>query len=343
MNRRLTPWILVALLTVGVFSQDDADSSFDKAAEASAPMESTVQRGSVTLDLRLDRSSARVAETILVRLRLESEAGTIVNAPAFEDLMIPWLLIDQNSIEDVPGELPDRRQWSWTLRLEAYQTGTQLIPAIPIAYRLPGESVFREIRSNPIDFPIVSVLGDDDDPANPREIKGPDVIASEPESPPAIGWIAAVTLIALIIFSTIIYRRRRQPDAVQYALQQIDAVQAAYDQETLSLEDSYQRLMLTLREFLQSRWHIPARAASTEELVRLLNDRAGVNVQLSGVIDGLREFMETGDRIRFAGDAFNSDASSRGTANRKHVFESVRELISQLEQPTETSSHPEVS
>lgn len=303
-------WVAVVLA--------QAETQTDPAPETplfAERVERTERSGDVQLSVKVDRTHAMVAELIRWQWIVDAPRGTMVRFPEFDST--DWTVIEVATIENVPMIDSQQRRWQREIVLESLEVATRSLPAVEVSYRLPGEQQDQTIRSESIEIEIRSVLATEEQPIEPRSIKGAVELPEPTNERGSAVWVIAILLVAALCLSGWwLYPRRRQPDYVELARRQVDAVESAFHQHSLSLAECYEHLSATLRTLMEVKLGIPATSASIDELQSML-----IDIERSRgdeLIVTTREFLETADRVRFGGQLPSESDSP---------FQSARELI----------------
>ncbi len=283
---------------------------------------------SVRLRMQLDRSSAHVAEPIQLRLEFEAPRDTSVVLPEVQERLPTWLCQQFEVVRDLPvADGNDLRRWLWVGSIESLQTGKQTIPAIEVAYQLPDQEQAERISTEPVDVEILSVLEPDDQPTEPRSIKGPVALPpDEPAAGAASWWLMGLGSLLALAAGWFMYRRRPRPDPIALARERVAAVESAYQNQTLSLPEAYTHLSDCLRGLIQSQWRLSAMSLSTEELLATLNRQVESSSQVGAALASLKQFLESADRVRFGGSSVTGEDAF-------DAFDGARNLIEQLGNP----------
>jgi hypothetical protein len=312
-------------------SSSQAESTVQRSdSPTGRPIEQVQQRGAETLTLQIDRSVARVVEPIQVQLRFEAELGTQVTLADFDQDLEAWMVGKVQATADLPVDRSRLRQWQWEWSIESLQTGQCAIPPLVVTYQLPGQQQTQQIRTEPVSLEIVSVLQAGDEPTKPRAIKGPAEIAKA-VSQPTRGWWGWIVLAGLLLVIAIWRFKtwRREVDAITKAKEHLAAVETAYRQQEISVNDIYEHLADILRALVQNQWGLPVSAASSEELVLRLQQQFQTQGGTVEAIGRFREFLAQGDRVRFGGTEGKRIGSGDGNAADR-AFADAHALIEQL-------------
>ncbi len=315
------------------FSSQTGSMSQPSDSTVANPVEQVQRRGAEVLELLIDRSAARVAEPIQLRLRFEAAGGTQVTFADLQQSLESWSLGSLQTTADLPVDGSDLRRWQWEWSIESFQTGQQAIPPLVVTYQLPGQQQTQQIGTEAVSLEIVSVLQPGDEPTKPRAIKGPAEVANAAAQPSwdRWGWIGVGGLLLVIAFWRF-KNRRRKVDAIALAMEQVLAVESACQQKAISVGESYEHLAGILRALVQVQWGLPVSAASSEELVLGLRQRLRSEPDMVETIERLREFLELCDRFRFGGKEGMVAGIGNDTAAAQAVAD-ARMLIQKLGEP----------
>jgi hypothetical protein len=176
------------------------------------------------------------------------------------------------------------------------------------------------IRSQPIAVEVTSVLAEQEDPSNFRDIK--DAIAAPQATPGRSRWLwpsAAGMLVLALIAVVFRYAGRRRPAPQVWASGEVDRIESEYQSNAINLGQAYVQLSSVIRTFLEAQLSIPASSQSSEELWSELG-RASCPPSVS---ERLQRFMADADKLKFSGrlDVAREQAES--------PFDAIRAVINQ--------------
>lgn len=177
------------------------------------------------------------------------------------------------------------------------------------------------MRSNPIAIEIGSVLGEQESPAEFRDLKQVEPLpaSASPEASrlglPA-GIAAAIGALAVAVWLST--RRRPPPQYDRWALEQIESIQAEYDQRSIDIGQAYAQLSNVIRAYLEAELAIPATTQSTAELF----DELPAEHCPDAARQRLQQFMTAADELKFSGSL--AVANNNGV---DELFESLRAVV----------------
>lgn len=262
-----------------------------------APEPQTVTDGPVTMQVRVDSSSALVADPIAVRITIEGPAELLVTPPPFGDRLGDFDVVNVNRWSDLPADLPQRRRWVTLLTIESLRTGSLQIPTIEVACSLDGNS--RLVSSRPVPIVIASVLSEEEKPDTIRPMKetidAPLTSASRFGASQVMIAAAAVMLAATVV-AILIVRKRRKISPAARARDQIESLQA--ESPPPAYPDACGRISQILRSYLEAELGITATTQTSEELIQALAEIGRLDSESKAEVGQL---VLEADRSRYRG------------------------------------------
>src|SRR5690242_1738543 len=132
-TRHLLVSFVVALVCLSTMA-------FAGGTEASAPQFETSD-GPVKLSVRLDKTTARVADPINLVLEVDAPKGARVELPAKAERLGEFEIRRSDRTTDIPSaNQTDGRSWILRLRLESIKTGELTAPPMEIHYTTDAAS-----------------------------------------------------------------------------------------------------------------------------------------------------------------------------------------------------------
>ena len=317
----------IGLLMLPTWQPGSQPGPHQASAQQPGDWQQRVRQGPVELSIQVDKDEAEIIEPITLEIQVDAPAGTSVSFPAWGGKLGELTIVQRNTASELPlGGSRATRRWVTTLSLEALETGAVEVPPIEVQFRLPdddesgGGTRDGQIRTEPIVMTITSVLESQEDPSKFRDIKGVADLPSETQRTSSWPWAAAGLMLLAATAGAIWTRRRRQPDPTSWAINEVDRIQQQAEANTISLGDTYSKLSILVREYLQSQWSIPATSQSSEELCHEL-ERASCP---DSVLGRLQRFLSEADQLKFAGP--QTPRHDHGES----PFDSVRAILQEL-------------
>jgi hypothetical protein len=256
----------------------------------------------VQVKARLDTGRILIGDQINLWLQLEQKEGLKVNFPLHEDSLA-------GKIEVMSASTPDtisKANRSWKLRqrlvLTSFDTGFYVIPPLTFRYNNGKDSV----RTEPLSLEVLGMPVDTTkgitDIKMPYELK-----ITFAEVLPYI--IVGLLLLAIVLFYLRYLRRKKVvPEVPQappaplipphlIALEQLDELirEKLWQQGKIKLY--YSRLTDILRQYIESRFKVPAMEQTTEDIIRDLKRGNHVRDEIRDELQGL---LQLADLVKFA-------------------------------------------
>ena len=335
--------IPVMLMLIFGAPQTDAQQVGDQQSESTVAFDASqrgaqseppqiIRDGQVEMRLEADPITARIAEPIQLRLIFDAPAGSQVTMPVIGPAFGQLEVVDQRLIKELPidGD-PTRRRWILLVTLESIESGEFTMPSMEILYRLAEDAedtasraTQRSVRSLPFVIEVTSLLGENPDPTNFRDIKDAmETPASEPPDNFSKWVITGIGLSALALLGGLWWwRRDRTPIPIEWASQEIARIDSLLASDSITSSDGYAALSDVLRRFLEQELGIPATAMSSEELREELTSRSCP----PPTIARLTQFLAEADEVKFSGRSRPTDSRTDSPAS------CLREIVQQVHQ-----------
>jgi len=284
--------------------------------------------GPVTVTAEIEVSNPQVADPMGYQIVVDAPVGTTVVLPPLvatgttessdptilEQPFADFLLTGIDVSRDIPIDgKTDWRRTLLSLTLESLKSGVCQVPALEVAYQLPGSGsgtqeagadqkereVQGTIRIPALGVEVASTLAANETPDDFRDIKtGVITFTDEPAATlsPWIGLAVGAGLVALLVAGYCWRRLKRHPKADRWALQRIAELESSYGDQRIEAVEVYSTLSAVLRDYLQSSRKMPAAALSTEEFLDVLQ-RSGFK---AGVIAAAHTILTQSDASKFA-------------------------------------------
>ncbi len=265
---------------------------------APPPVEATWhgERGTVSMTVRAVPDEVMVGERVKLSVEVRAPEGVPVTMPLIKDELASFKVRAAHTPPDVPQE--GMRAWTHSWELDTFAAGEAEIPAIAVKFGAPEE----ELASEPLKVLIRTVLADDQEPTNYRDIKAPVTLRDRYSLATAL-FIAIPLLLAMALAALLLARRRRRPAAVpivpahERALQDLARLEAEDLPGRGAVHEYYFRLADIVRGYLERRFEILAPERTTEEFLReARRDRSLSQAQK----EMLGDFLRAADLVKFA-------------------------------------------
>lgn len=305
--------LLLAVLLVGCATERPDSSPTGDSAVA----ESVVERGPVTIRVRVEPSPARLSDEPTLTITMEAERGVRVEMPPFGDGIGDFLIRDfYEPLAQTQDDLEVSRQ---VYRLEPTKTGTLLIDPIPIVFhdeRDQGDGQVHQVETKPVEVVIESAIS--------GELASLDDLEAMTEpialDSPGLGrgwWIAIGVALPVVLAATLLLLRRRSakppyvPSPQEVAAAELQELRRK-DLINQDVKLFYVELTGIVRRYIEGTTPVQAAEQTTEEFLREIS--AGDQFQ-HDQRDRLRSFLESADLVKFA--AFLPAASDVEEALRR--------------------------
>ncbi|EAQ78580.1 hypothetical protein DSM3645_26894 [Blastopirellula marina DSM 3645] len=244
----------------------------------------------------VSQTSSQVAEPFWLDWTVTAPTGATVHFPATGDKLGDFDILDKQDLFDIPSaDTADQRTWTRRLELESIVTGEQEVPALEIQVAGPNSS--QVIRSQTVPVQIVSVLEQRGDPKQFRDIQSVvDVAVPSKPSHAYLGWtLAGFSTLAVAITAAVFTRRKRWLTPAQWAIRQLDDLEAAVHQQTGDVAAS--QLASIMQSFSQLHFSLPEPGCTSEELLHQLKAKQLVD---RTTLEQLRVLFATAEEAKFA-------------------------------------------
>jgi hypothetical protein len=191
----------------------------------------------------------------------------------------------------------------YTVRLAAYDTGKQTIPAFEVSYK-DGDKNVLQAKSSPLAIeiePMKAAQAEDGQPRDIRDIKPMQEIPTPAWMYAAAGIVVLVVLALVALGMRALVRRMRYRKPVPttphgIALAALDQLVADNLPAQGQLKLHYDRLAEILRSYLAQRFGLPVLEHTTAEVVTMMRDRNFEETLRTEV----RLVLDEADLVKFA-------------------------------------------
>ncbi len=260
-------------------------------------------RAGVTLESRVDTTTMRIGDVVTYSIIVARDESTQVRLPSLGANLGGFEIRDFNVRKPTKkdGKIVERVDYL----ISTFDTGDFVIPPVTIEYRTPPDTVWHELRSQPIKIHVASL--NPDEAGDIRDIKPP---LSIPFDWMRVVWIALLVLVGVAagVFGFYFVRKRRQGEALfparrepprpahEIALEELDRLFHSDLLERGEIKLFHIRISEIIRRYVEGRFGVPALDMTTSEILDSLRD---------GVLDDneretLRVFLEDCDLVKFA-------------------------------------------
>lgn len=281
------------------------------------------QRGPLTVHVRVDKTKATIAETILLELAAAIEPGYDVQMPKVDKILENFGIVDWDNLGDkLDGN--NNVVSTYRYRLEPFLSGTFPIPAFTFEFydvNSPEDKKY-ELTTEPIDIEVTSLLGEQRAELKIAGIEG----VIEMPAKPSYRWVWAlcITGIAAAAVCWLHLRRRRGEELVRIfkPAHEIayDRLRALVKQDMVKAgktKEFYECISDILRHYIEHRFNLRAPERTTEEF---LVELSSANILSQSDQDQLGEFLGHCDLVKFA-------KHNPTTEQIQRTFDLVRDFI----------------
>jgi len=279
--------------------------------QSSAP----AQQGLV-VESKVDKNQILIGDVITYSILVIHDKSIELNMPPLAANLGMFEIREYNVID--PVSEGDQIVSQYDYLISTFDTGNFEIPELPIDYRVKGDSLWQQIKTEPITIVVESL--NPDEAGDIRDIKPP---LTPPRNYRAlITWILlallGVTIIALIIYvikrrregKSIIPRREKPPrPAHDVAIDALDELMESSLIQRGEIKEYYTRLSDIVREYIANRFFILAPEMTTNQLMAEMRETNVEDVNIALVADLLAQC----DLVKFAKFAPRPEAHETAT------------------------------
>ena len=190
-------------------------------------------------------------------------------------------------------------QW---YELDIYETGKFTIPPAVIKYRRSDKEQWNEAVSDSIEIEVPSVLDNNGEKGDIRDIKGPVSLPNLTYVYIILAMIAVAIVMSLII---ILLKKRRKSEKTLTPSRPAHEIAYKALKELLNrnylkagkVQEYYFEMSNIVRHYIENRFHLKAPEMTTEEFLLTLNNSEVLNPEQKGI---MREFLSHCDMVKFA-------------------------------------------
>ena len=283
-------------------SADPNGKSTESQADASSP---------VRVSASVEPKDVTIGTPFRFTIRIESAPGVDVAVPLLSDHLGEYSIVDFGHRDTVTNGDGSRVTEHW-YDLVAYETGSQFVPAVPLAYKAAGA----ELATTETPKVVVNVAslitkagGADDIPA----IRDAVPILSRT---PSVWWLlgagAAGALIVLVAYRS--WRRARKPlapparAAHEIALEALEQLRAEKLIEHGRHDPYYVALTDIVRHYVEARFRLHAPEMTTDEFLAAVHRSRDL---ITAHRSALQEFLAEADLVKFARHVPTPDRAER--------------------------------
>lgn len=261
-----------------------------------APAATTAEE--VSARARLDSTNYTIGDWITVHIELKHPPG-VEFQPVLGDTTNGYYVVRRPTLNRTSGTVTEGE-----LVVARYDSGRTILPGIPFAYSLPGDTLPRTVTTNPLLITVHSVdvdLGGDIKDVKPQ--------MSVPLSAAEIALYAGI-VIALGVIGYAAYRyltkRKPIPPVEEYVRPRKPAHVVALEELALlkekrlwqqgKIKEYYSEVTEILRRYVENRFGVMALEQTTDEILHALS---GVSME-DGILAQMERMLRTADLVKFA-------------------------------------------
>lgn len=288
--------------------------------------EATDLADEVKTSVEVSRESVQVAEPFNAEICLVAPKGTVVTFPDVGPMWGSFDVLDYQDRFAIPAsDGSAERTWTRSYTLETIETGELELPALELQIASRGSDERWVERTEPQSIRVLSVLENQADPLQFRDIKGPiELPISESEDAgPLNGWVLAMGGLLVLGFVALVLARRRQWSSPREWAQ--CEIQALRDSSELRANDTkfcVDRLDEILRSYLEWQFSIPAIQMTGSEIFDALQQECPDSMESD--LQELLSWFQASEQAKFAG-------SMGAVGDAKQLPNKLEKLLDQLE------------
>ena len=278
-------------------------------------------RGPVVLRVAVSRKELTIAERLDLLVETRAGAGYVTALPRFGDKLEEFGIVDYRSgsprIDDDGTGVTSR-----TYELEPFLSGEYVIPPMTISFHEEGDTTLHHLESDTIRVMVTSILPEDQEGLEIKEITGPVEIPADYRKALLIG--AAIILAAAAIVFLLWRRSKRLKEVAARAIPAHEKAFALLEillSENLVEEKRYAeftaRVSDILRTYIEDRFGLKAPERTTEEFLAEAGGGLDVDSEKKSI---LAQFLVHCDLVKFAALEPTAD-------DVKRTFETCRDFI----------------
>ena len=326
------PSALLALAVLGTACGSPSEGS--ETAQESEPIQKKVERGPVTVVSSVDKDKLTIAEQLTFSLEITADENYEVEFPRFGDSLEQFGIVDHSTQQPTLIE-NDRVRQSRTYRLEPFLSGEYTIPPLKVVFwsdEAPEDK--HTLETEEINIQVDSLLPDDLAELTIHEIGPPVDLPQQKRNGLMVFVILTLAAAAILWLAS---RKKRAPSKEESP---IPAHEIAYQALEKLIDDRlaeqglykqfYQRVSLTLRQYIEYRFGLRAPELTTEEFLQVMGTSPGLGAEHKKL---LRDFLKFCDLVKFA-------ECQPETRDIQNTFDTCKRFIGETteDQPKPTKS-----
>jgi hypothetical protein len=321
MKRITAAYTLLAAATLtsaAFFSCGGPDTAVD---EKPWEIDREFRRGPVDLRIAVSRKELTIADRIDLLIETRARDGFVTELPRFGDKLHEFGIVDYRSspprLED-DGTVTTSRIYE----LEPFLSGEYVIPPMTVTFHEEGDTTLHLLESDTIRVVVASILPEDMEQLEIREITGPADLPADFRTSVIIGAAAALIVAAAGFY---LWRRSRRLKEIyqraipahEKAFARLEALlsegfveEKRYSEFTAGVSD-------ILRLYIEDRFGLRAPERTTEEFLAEAGPGLDVDEEKKSILE---QFLLHCDLVKFAALEPTSD-------DVKRTFETCRDFV----------------
>ncbi len=268
-----------------------------------------IKAQNVNASATLDSTTILIGGQIDLKIEVSQPQGMKINFPVFNDTITKNIeIVEKGEIDSIKLD-NDRLVLSQLYRITSFDSGLHYIP--PIKFEVFDGELKKTVDTDPLSLNVINPFED----VNPE--KGVIDIKGVQDSPFKLSEIieyiylglGILLVIAIAIWLYLYYKKKRQgtgnifikakPDEPAHviAIRELDKIKASKLWENNKIKEFYTSVSITLREYIENRYTIPALEQTSIEILTELNKSGQIDKE---VYDHLNQILELSDLVKFA-------------------------------------------
>lgn len=275
---------------------------------------------SIAVTTHASPNTVYIGDKFVYTITVDADPEFTLKIPQFSENLGGFDIVDVAEAE--PRKHEGRIVYQRRYTLDSFTTGSHTIPA-PVVFYTDAAGRKFEIEADAVTVEVKSVLPDDEEPQDIKDIPGP-VELPVNNTPFLIGIVAGILVIAGGAAALLWLRRRKtfQEETVKkpphvIAYEQLESLMASGLIEAGRIEEYYVLLSNTVRTYLENRFGLRAPEMTTEEFLAAAAKDSGLKDEHKKL---LSRFLAHCDLVKFARYGPNVE-------EMKSAYESAKQFI----------------
>ncbi len=279
----------------------------------------------VSTKVTVSKRSVQVAEPFHAEIRVTAPAGAKVAFPELNRVWGPFDVLEHQDQFDVPAvDGSGLRSWSRSLTLETISTGDLELPSIEIQVRTGASNEALVIRTTAQKMQVISVLENQPDPLQFRDIKGVvNLEIPEPVSYAWAWWLAGGLggTLMLGLAALVLAKKRQWSSPRQWAQTEIQQLRESEPFSQRDIGFCIDRMDQILRSFIEWEFAMPAANWTPREILSALEQQ--LHNSENNASQSLAMWFERAEQARFAGAISRFGDLEQSTSDLQRLVENL--------------------